>query len=299
MAIILPEDYHARKALENRRIHCMTSFLAQKQDFRPLRIGILNIMPVADTYEYNILFPIGRSVLQIEPVWIRLNTHPYKSTSKVHLDKLYVSFEEAIKDRGFDGLIITGAPVEEKEFSDIWFWNELSDILSYARENVASTLGICWGGLALAYFNGIEKKVFPRKIFGVYPLKNINRDHPITGELDDIFMSPQSRYAGIEDKLLEERASSEDLSLLAYSKETGYSIFETADKRFLMHLGHPEYETERLVNEYKRDLEKGITAIQKPFNLDIDHPLNTWRSHSLEFFTQWVKDVYLRTPYEI
>ncbi len=277
----------------------MTSFQAQKQDFRPLRIAILNIMPEADTYEYNILFPIGRSVLQIEPVWIRLNTHPYKSTSKVHLDSLYISFDQAIKHRGLDGLIITGAPVEEKEFSDIWFWDELRDILSYARSSIASTLGICWGGLALAHFSGIEKTVFPKKLFGVYPLKNINREHPITGELDDVFMSPQSRYAGIEDSILKARAAAGEVTLLAYSKETGYSIFETADKRFIMHLGHPEYETGRLVNEYKRDLKKGHRRVQKPFNLDTDNPVNTWRSHSLEFFTQWIKDVYLRTPYEI
>ncbi len=299
MAIILPEDYHARKALESRRIHCMTYFQAQKQDIRPLRIGILNIMPVADTYEYNILFPIGRSVLQIEPVWIRLKTHPYKSTSKTHLDSLYVSFEEAINERGFDGLIITGAPVEEKEFSEIWFWDELTEILKYAREKIASTLGICWGGLALAYFNGIEKILYREKLFGVYPLKNINRNHPITGELDDIFMSPQSRYAGVEDKVLEKKAAAGEISLLAHSKETGYVIFETSDKRFMIHLGHPEYETERLVNEYKRDMAKGLSGVQKPLNLDIDNPINTWRSHSLEFFTQWIKDVYLRTPYEI
>ncbi len=299
MAIILPEDYHARKALEERRIHCITSFQAQKQDIRPLRIGILNIMPIADTYEYNILFPIGRSIIQIEPVWIRLQTHPYKSTSKVHLDSLYISFEEAVKHRGFDGLIITGAPVEEKEFSDIWFWDELSDILNYAKEKIASTLGICWGGLALAHFNGIEKTVFKDKLFGVYPQKNIDRSNRITGELDDIFMSPHSRYAGIEDAILEEKASAGEISLLAYSIETGYSIFETKNKRFIMHLGHPEYETERLVNEYKRDLEKGIPNIKKPFNLDIENPINTWRSHSLEFFIQWIKDVYLRTPYEI
>ncbi len=299
MAIILPEDYHARTALENRRIHCMTSFQARKQNIRPLRIGILNIMPVANTYEYNILFPIGRSVLQIEPVWIRLKTHPYKSTSKTHLDKLYISFEKAIKERGFDGLIITGAPVEEKEFSEIWFWDELREILNYARNNIASTLGICWGGLALAYFNGIEKILYDQKLFGVYPLRNINRDHPVTGELDDIFMSPQSRFAGIPDDVLEEKAAAGELTLLAHSKNIGYVIFETADKRFMIHLGHPEYETERLGNEYKRDRSKGLSNVKKPLNLDVEHPVNTWRSHSLEFFTQWIKDVYLRTPYEI
>ena len=112
-------------------------------------------------------------------------------------------------------------------------------------------------------------------------------------------MSPQSRYAGIDDSILEKQAARGNISLLAYSKETGYSIFETADRRFLMHLGHPEYETDRLIHEYRRDLEKGVTTIQEPFNIDTSSPQNTWRSHSLEFFTQWIKDVYLRTPYEI
>ncbi len=299
MAIILPEDYHARKALEERRIHCITSFQATKQDIRPLRIGILNIMPIADTYEYNILFPIGRSIIQIEPVWIRLNTHPYKSTSKLHLDKLYVSFEEAIEKRGFDGLIITGAPVEEKEFSDVWFWDELTEILNYAKTNIASTLGLCWGGLALAHFNGIRKEIYKEKIFGVYPLKNIARNNRITGELDDVFHCPQSRYAGIEDSILEEKAAAGEISLLAYSEETGYSIFETSDKRFMIHLGHPEYETERLINEYRRDLERKVPDVKPPYNINLDNPVNTWRSNGLEFFIQWIKDVYLRTPYEI
>ncbi len=299
MAIILPENYHAREALEKRRIHCITSFQAMKQDIRPLRIGILNIMPIANTYEYNILFPIGRSIIQIEPVWIRLKTHPYKSTSKAHLDELYVSFEDAVKERGFDGLIVTGAPVEEKKFSEVWFWDELKEILTYAKKNIASTLGLCWGGLALAGFNGIPKTIYTEKISGVYPLKNIDRTNRITGELDDTFFCPQSRYAGIEDSILEKKAEEGIVSLLAYSKETGYSIFETTDKRFMIHLGHPEYETERLINEYKRDIGKGIEGVHPPVNLDINNPVNTWRSNSLEFFIQWIKDVYLRTPYEI
>ena len=299
MAIIVPENYHAKKALENSRVHCISSFNAQKQDFRPLRIAILNIMPEANTYEYNILFPIGRAIIQIEPVWIRLKTHTYKSTNKEHLDELYISFEEAVKDRGLDGLIITGAPVEEKSFKDVWFWEELSEILDYAKNNIASTLGICWGGLALANYIGIDKILFDKKLFGVYPLDNIDRTNRITGDLDDIFMSPQSRHAGISDKVLEAERDRGIINLLAHSRKTGYVIFETTDKSFIMHLGHPEYETDRLVNEYKRDLEKGRSDVPLPLNLDIANPKNNWRGHSLEFFQQWVKDVYIRTPYEI
>ncbi len=299
MSIIVPENYHAKTALENARVHCISSFAAQKQDIRPLRIGILNIMPEANTYEYNILFPIGRAIIQIEPVWIRLETHSYKSTSKEHLDELYVTFEEAIKERGFDGLVITGAPVEEKSFKDIWFWDELSEILDYAKNKIASTLGICWGGLALANYIGIDKIVFKQKLFGVYPFKNIDRNHRITGDLDDVFMCPQSRHAGISNDVLEEERDKGNINLLAYSDTAGYLIFETADKSFIMHLGHPEYETERLINEYKRDMEKGRDDVSLPLNLDIENPVNNWRGHSLEFFQQWVKDVYIRTPYEI
>ena len=299
MSIIVPENYHAKQALLNARVHCISSFEAKKQDIRPLRIGILNIMPEADTYEYNILFPIGRAIIQVEPVWIRLETHSYSSTSKEHLEELYITFEEAVEKRGFDGLVITGAPVEEKSFKDVWFWEELSEILDYAKKNIASTLGICWGGLALAYYLGIEKIVFKQKLFGVYPFNNIDRNHRITGDLDDIFMCPQSRHAGISDEILEAERDKGRLNLLAHSDAAGYLIFETSDKSFLMHLGHPEYETERLINEYKRDMEKGRSDVALPLNLDIDNPKNNWRGHSLEFFQQWVKDVYIRTPYEI
>jgi homoserine O-succinyltransferase/O-acetyltransferase len=299
MAIIVPDNYHAKNALENARVHCISSFNAKKQDFRPLRIAILNIMPEANTYEYNILFPIGRAIIQIEPVWIRLKTHAYKSTSKEHLDELYISFNEAIKDRGLDGLIITGAPVEEKSFKDVWFWDELSEILDYAKENITSTLGICWGGLALANYIGIDKMLYDKKMFGVYPLDNIDRNNRITGDLDDVFMSPQSRHAGISDKELENQRDMGNINLLAHSKDTGYVIFETTDKSFIMHLGHPEYETERLLNEYNRDMEKGRTDVTPPLNFDVKNPKNNWRGHSLEFFQQWVKDVYIRTPYKI
>ena len=157
MTIIMPDDYHARNALMSRGVECLTREAALHQDIRALRIGILNIMPNADTYEFNLLFPLGRSILQIIPVWIRLATHNYNSTDKEHLDKLYVTFEQAVADQVLDGLILTGAPVEEIAFEQVTYWDELTDIMNYARSHIASTMGICWGGLALAKHVGIEK----------------------------------------------------------------------------------------------------------------------------------------------
>jgi homoserine O-succinyltransferase/O-acetyltransferase len=299
MAIIIPENYHIWNALQKRRVHCITPERAEHQDFRPLRIGILNIMPQAESYEFNILFPLGRSIIQIEPVWLRLRTHTYTSSNKTHLDAFYLTFEQAIRHRGFDGIIVTGAPVEEIPFEEVTYWEEFTEILDYARDHVASTLGICWGGLALAKYKGIEKVQYPKKLFGVYQLRNLDRTHRITGDLDDVFWCPQSRHSGIPDAVLEERAAAGEFRLLAHSSETGYVIFESSDGRFIMHLGHAEYRTRRLIDEYQRDAAKGRTDVEPPVHIDLKNPLNVWRSSSQEFFLQWVKKVYLDTPYEI
>ncbi len=297
MTIILPDDYHAREALVERRIDCISKERALRQDIRAMRIGILNIMPQAETYEYHLLFPLGRSVLQIKPVWIRLKNHNYSSTDKEHLNELYMPFEEAVKEKHLDGLLVTGAPVEEIPFKDVRYWDEICEIFDYARKNIISTLGICWGGLAIAGYMGIDKTKYPQKLFGVYNTRNLNRDHPVTGEFDDKFMLPHSRHSGIPDDILEEAETKGDINLLAYSSDTGYSIFESTDRRFLMHLGHPEYETDRLVMEYVRDMKNGRRDVPVPENIDLNKPVNTWRCHCLEFFSQWVKDVYNRTPY--
>jgi len=299
MAIIVPEDYHIKEALEERRVHCITTGAAQHQDIRPLRIGILNVMPKAESYEYHLLFPLGRSIIQIEPVWLRLHDHAYKSSSRSHLEKLYVTFEDAVRNRGFDGLILTGAPVESIPFTEVSYWNELTEIFAYAREHIASTLGICWGGLALANYIGLDKVMYDRKLFGIYPTRNLDRSHRITGELDDIFWTPQSRHSGIRDRDLEDAERDKRVNLLAYNEESGYTIFESCDRRFMMHLGHPEYQTDRLADEYYRDVERGRSDVMPPVNYDLEHPVNQWRSHSLEFFLQWIKSVYLDTPYEI
>ena len=298
MTVVLPKDYHAKSALEQRRVMCIEHDEALKEDIRALRIGILNIMPRAETYEFSLLNPLGRSVLQIEPIFIRLVTHAYTSTDHDHLNKLYVYFEDAIKTSHLDGLIVTGAPVEEMAFEDVAYWDEIRRILKYARKNVTSTLGICWGALALAKYIGIEKTRFEKKIFGVFETKNLGRINRITGDLDDVFCCPQSRHSGILDDVLELERDKGNINLLAYSDNGGgYTIFESSDQRFLMHLGHPEYNSSRLREEYLRDSKLGRSDVLPPVNYDLDAPVNRWRSHRNEFFSQWIKFIHDNTSY--
>ncbi|MDR0331620.1 MAG: homoserine O-succinyltransferase [Chitinispirillales bacterium] len=297
MTIVVPKDYHGISALESSQVQCVTSDDAQREDIRALRVGILNIMPRAETYEFSLLQPLGRSVMQIEPVWIRLKTHTYTSSDQTHLDKLYVPFEEAVARSRIDGLIVTGAPVEEIPFEEVSYWGEIRRILKYARKNVVSTLGICWGGLALAKYLGMDKTVYDKKIFGVYKTVNMNRSHDITGEMDDWFWCPQSRHSGIDDAVLEGERDAGNIRLLAHADGAGYVIFESADGRFIVHLGHPEYEPSRLVEEYNRDKASGKAGVGEPVNVDMDKPANLWRSHRTEFFTQWIKHLHDETSY--
>jgi homoserine O-succinyltransferase len=292
MTILIAKDYHLRNALEKRRILCIDPADAAREDIRPLRIGILNIMPKAEAYEFSLLHPLGRSVLQIEPVWVRLKTHSYTSSDQRHLQNLYISFEDAIAQAPLDGLLLTGAPVEEIPFEQVVYWEEVRGILEYARRAIPSTLGMCWGGLALAKILGIEKILFPKKLFGVFETRNLDRSHVITGELDDVFWCPQSRFSGIADEALEEASRQGMVNLLAHSKDAGYTIFESADHRFLMHLGHPEYDARRFVEEYERDLRSGKPGVEPPKNMDLDNPLNLWKGQRTEFFSQWIKYIH-------
>jgi homoserine O-succinyltransferase len=297
MTVIIPKHYHAQAALESTNIDCISPEKAAKQDIRPLRIGILNIMPNVQTYEFNLLYPLGKSILQIIPIWIKLSMHQYHSSSQAHLDDLYVTFREAIADKPLDGLIITGAPVEELDFEEVQYWDEVTSIIDFARKNIISTLGICWGGMALAKIIGIEKTPFDTKLFGVFNIDNLIPGHPITGDLDDRFQCPQSRHSGYPDELLESERDKGKINLLGHSEDAGYVIFETTDRRLVMHLGHPEYNSGRLVEEYCRDKAQARTDVKDPVNLDIENPINRWRSHRNEFFSQWIKYIYGETSY--
>lgn len=295
MTLVVPENYHARAELERNGVPCISEADARHQDIRALRIGILNIMPHGERYEFNLLLPLGRSIMQIIPVWIRLESKNYGSTDPEHLASNYVLFEEAVGEGILDGLILTGAPVEGIEFEEVTYWDEITRILDHARGNIASTLGLCWGGLALANYLGVRKTAYPQKLFGVYETRNLVEDHPITGGLDDVFWCPQSRFAGIPNDQLEREQKDGHLLLLAHAREGGYTIFETPDHRFVVHLGHPEYNATRLADEAHRGEARGRDNVGRPENLDLDRPLNRWRSHRYEFFRGWIKYVYSAT----
>lgn len=292
MTLIVRSDYHAVPILERNGIRWIPPAQAKRQDIRPLRIGILNIMPLGEKYEFNILHPLGLSVLQLEPVWIRLESHSYKSWEPKHVADIYVTYKEAMRYQPLDGLILTGAPVETVDFEDVYYWEEIKTILSDARKNIPSTLGLCWAGFVMAYLEGVKKINYDHKLFGVFELKNLAPDHPIIGELDDVFFCPQSRQAGMPDEAMEEASESGRLKLLAYGPEAGYSIFSTTDERFIAHTGHPEYNATRLAEEAKRD--HGNPEVPAPANFDFNNPLNLWRSHRNTFFAQWVSYCYFK-----
>jgi len=286
VALILPSNYHKIRDVEKNHISWIEPDLAERQDIRPLRIGILNIMPLGKQYEFNLLHPLGLSPLQIEPIWIRLKTHSYKTWDLDHLNNLYISWDEANKKNPLDGIIITGAPVEHLHFEEVNYWKEFVEITSEARYICASTLGLCWAGFAMAYLAGVDKNVFEKKLFGVYPLKSLVPGHPLMGTQDDEFICPQSRFAGLPDEDMEEAQNEGKLNLLAYGEKVGYTIFETSDQKQLMHLGHPEYTVHRILSEINRDKKKG--DVPPPENFDISFSKTSWRSHRNLLFQQWL-----------
>lgn len=260
-------------------------------DARPLRIGFINLMPRAEEYEKSLLAPFARAAVAVEPVWIRLALHAYSSSDPNRIQNAYTTFEEALVAAPLDGLVLTGAPVEEMAFEDVLYWDELAAILRYAQHDALSTLGLCWGGLALAHLVGIEKVLFEKKLFGVYPLENLSPEHGTLAGADDVFTCPQSRHSGIADARLERAANDGVIRLLAHSVAAGYSIFESADRHFLVHLGHPEYEPRRLAFEYARDQRAGRSDVERPHGFDVDRPLSTWRSHATDFFGRWARSL--------
>jgi homoserine O-succinyltransferase len=256
---------------------------------RPLRIGIINIMPRAETYEANLLRPLSRAPSVVAPVWIRLTSHRYGSSDGDHIATRYATFEQAVSAAPLDGLILTGAPVEEMAFEEVHYWTELVDILRYARDKISGTLGLCWGGLALAKQLGLDKQLFRKKLFGVYRSRNLSPERGILADGDDLFWCAHSRHSGIRDQVLEAAAEDGRVTLLAHGPETGYSIFESRDGRYLMHLGHPEYDAGRLVFEWERDRALGRADVEPPRDFDPGSPLTVWRSHCLALFSGWLQ----------
>ena len=297
MALILPRSYHKISSIEKNHISWIEPELAERQDIRPLRIGILNIMPLGKQYEFNLLHPLGLSPLQIEPIWIRLKSHSYKTWDLEHLKNLYVHWEEAMSPTPLDGLIITGAPVEHLPFEEVHYWKELANLIEEAKLKCASTLGLCWAGFAMAYMAGVDKKIFNKKLFGVYPMRSLVPGHSLMGTQDDEFFCPQSRHAGLPDIEMEKAEQKGNLRLLAHGEKVGYTIFETPDQRQLMHLGHPEYNVDRLKSEMERDQKRG--DVPPPENFDLTKSNTSWRSHRNLLFQQWLWFCYQRVSLNV
>ena len=301
MPIRVQDDLPAKEILDQENIFVIDENRALHQDIRPLKLLILNNMPNKQDTETHLLRMLSNTPLQIDVTFMRAKTHMPQNTSIQHLNKFYCTFEE-IKDQKFDGLIITGAPVEDISFEEVDYWEETCAIMDWAETNVTSTLHICWAAQAGFYhYYGIQKRHFPQKLFGVYKHRVINRKVPLVRGFDDYFLAPHSRHTETPS---EDIHNLKDVMVLAESEEAGVflAIAEKGKKIFLN--GHPEYDRYTLDNEYRRDKGKGLD-IQVPYNYYPDDdpskkPMLQWRGHSNIFYSNWLNYyVYQLTPYDV
>lgn len=300
MPIRVQSDLPAAEILENENIFVMDENRAMHQDIRPLKVAILNLMPIKQDTELQLLRALSNTPLQIDVTFVMASGHISLNTSASHLNKFYVTFDQ-IKDNKYDGLIITGAPLENITFEEVDYWEEMCQIMDWAEKNVTSTLHICWAAQAGFYhYYGIQKRQLSEKLFGIYEHKVHNRKEPLVRGFDDIFLAPHSRHTETPSS---EIHACKELTILAESKEAGVflAIAEGGKKVFLN--GHPEYDRYTLDKEYHRDLDKGL-PIHIPYNYYPDDdpskkPLLQWRSHSNNIYSNWLNYyVYQSTPYE-
>lgn len=290
----------AKKILEEENIFVMDESRAMTQDIRPLRIAVLNLMPLKEDTELQLLRSFSNTPLQIEVTFLTTASYVGTNTPLSHLEQFYMTFED-VKEKKFDGLIITGAPVEQMEFGEVAYWEELKEIMDWSETNVTSTLHICWGAQAgLFHHYGVHKEMLPAKLSGVYRHRVLNRKEPLVRGFDDEFFAPHSRYTGISKEDVEESGK---FTVLAESEEAGYFILLAEGGKNIFVLGHPEYDRLTLDKEYKRDLAKGINP-DIPVNYYPDNdpdkkPLLLWRAHANALYSNWLNYyVYQNTPYE-
>ncbi|QEK11642.1 homoserine O-succinyltransferase [Crassaminicella thermophila] len=301
MPVIIPESLPATETLLNENIFVMNEVRALHQDIRPLKIAILNLMPTKIETETQLLRLIGNTPLQVEIVLLRSEIYKSKNISEEHLSTFYKKFTD-IKDKKFDGMIITGAPVEQLSFDEVAYWEELKEIMDYAKRNVTSTLFICWGAQAgLYYYYGIPKYELKEKVFGVFSHKINNKKSKLLRGFDDVFYAPHSRHTEIRKKDIENIS---ELEILSESEEVGVYIAATRDGRQIFVTGHSEYDPYTLKKEYERDVEKKLPiAIPKNYFTDNDpskEPIVRWRGHANLLFSNWLNYyVYQETPYDI
>ena len=301
MPIVLPKDMPAIKVLQKENIFVMTKSRANKQDIRPIEIAILNLMPTKEVTETQIMRLLSNSPLQINLTLITTESYTGKHTPVEHLKKFYKPFSE-VKDRKFDGMIITGAPVETMEFSDVLYWEELKSIFDFAKTNVTSTLFICWGAqAALKYYYGIEKRLLNEKLFGIFKTKKLVEYEPLLKGTDDRFFVPHSRHTTVDEESI---LNEPKLELLASSNKAGATIAKSKDGKFIFIFGHMEYDRETLKLEYERDISKGLKiAVPENYFVD-DNPDGEikmcWSATANLIYVNWLNYyVYQVTPYEL
>ena len=299
MPIKIQSDLPACKILEEENIFVMTENRALTQDIRPLNIAIVNLMPTKEVTETQLLRLLGNTPLQIEISLVRMENHQSKNTVKDYLDKFYIPSSELFS-RKFDGMIITGAPVEQLEFESVDYWDELCKIMDYARENVYSTLYVCWGSFAGLYHHyGVPKYPLERKMSGIFMNERCVEGEPLLRGFDDTFPIPQSRHTTLKK---EDVLKCDDLVVLSESAEAGVTIIKSKDNREIFMTGHLEYDTMTLAEEYYRDTEKGMKVpLPKnyfPTNNVNRMPTSYWRSTAHLFYTNWLNYyVYQATPF--
>ena len=301
MPIRVQNDLPVKEILEQENIFVMDEYRAAHQDIRPISIGLLNLMPLKEDTELQILRSLSNTPLQVDVTFVRVGSHVSKNTSTSHIYKFYEAFSD-IRNKKFDGFIITGAPVEQMPFEDVDYWEELKEIMEWTKTNVTSTLHLCWGAQAGLYYHyGIDKVKLPHKMFGVFRHHVRNRKIPLVRGFDDIFYAPHSRHTTVPQELLE---ADERITILADSKEAGVFLCMAQEGRQIFVMGHPDYDRITLDTEYKRDKGKGLD-IQVPVNYyPDDNPENKpeliWRAHANNLYTNWLNYyVYQLTPYDL
>ncbi|MCR5605775.1 MAG: homoserine O-succinyltransferase [Treponema sp.] len=299
MPIKIQSDLPARQILEKENIFVMTEKRASSQDIRPLKIAIVNLMPTKEATETQLLRLLSNTPLQIDISFVRMKEHISKNTPESHLERFYIDSYELYHHK-YDGMIITGAPVEQLQFEQVDYWNELCNIMNYARSNVFCTLYICWGAQAgLYHWYGIQKQLLDKKMFGVFSNNRLVKTDPLLRGFDDTFYVPTSRHTTIK---TEDVKKNKDLILLADSEKSGVTIAKSINNREIFMTGHLEYDTDTLANEYWRDKNKGLD-IDLPENYFPDNnpnmpPVSFWRSTAHLFFSNWLNYyVYQETPF--
>ncbi len=299
MPIKVQNDLPAKKVLIDENIFVMDENRAMTQDIRPLRIAILNLMPLKEDTEVQLLRSFSNTPLQIDVTFLTTASYVGKNTAKSHLDQFYYTFDD-VREQWFDGLIITGAPVEQMEFEEVVYWKEVTEIMEWSKTHVTSTLHICWGAQAGLYYHyGIAKVPLENKMFGLFRHRVQNRREPLVRGFDDEFWMPHSRHTTVR---REDIAAHPELTVMAESEEAGVFLVMAKEGRQIFVMGHPEYDRITLDREYKRDIAKGL-PIEMPKNYYPDNdpeqrPKLLWRAHANTLYTNWLNYyVYQVTPY--